>query len=204
MTNDASAYVFRRSLTLVAIVIALIGLLLIFVSANYAPILRIIAVTWAVSDTIKPADAVVVLGGGAKRPYAAADLFQSGLAKRILVDEDANRQLLLNLSVPSEVVTMFGSGLKNTYQEACALTDWARKSNAHQVIIPTETFPSRRVRWIFARKLETVGTGVMINLLQIPGYSSEDWWSSSAGFRQFLTEIAKYSYYRARYMFDQC
>jgi hypothetical protein len=41
---------------------------------------------WVVSDPIAPADAVVVLGGGADvRPFIAADLYAKGLVQKILV-----------------------------------------------------------------------------------------------------------------------
>ena len=43
---------------------------------------------WVVSDPITPADAVVVLGGGADvRPFVAADLYAKGLVHKILVSK---------------------------------------------------------------------------------------------------------------------
>lgn len=51
-----------------------------------ARILRDAAALWVVSDPLKPADAVAVLGGGLDlRPFTAARLYQEGLAPRILV-----------------------------------------------------------------------------------------------------------------------
>lgn len=167
-------------------------------------ILRSAAYFWTVSDALAPADAIIVLGGGASRPYAAAQLYRSGLAGRILVDDDDDRKLVLNLNVPPQDVVTFGRGLRNTYQEACALADWATKNAAQRFIIPTEPFPSRRVGWIFARKLGRVGAGAMIDVLRIPGYAADDWWLNSGGRGQFLSEIVKYLYYHFRYLFDQC
>ena len=43
---------------------------------------------WVVSDPITPADAVVVLGGGADvRPFVAADLYAKGLVHKVLVSQ---------------------------------------------------------------------------------------------------------------------
>ena len=43
---------------------------------------------WVVSDPITPADAVVVLGGGADvRPFVAADLYAKGLVHKVLLSQ---------------------------------------------------------------------------------------------------------------------
>jgi uncharacterized SAM-binding protein YcdF (DUF218 family) len=169
-----------------------------------ASILRSAADGWAVSDTLAPADAVAVLGGGSARPYAAAELYRRGVARRVLIDDDNIRALMLSLNVPSRDIEMFGSGLHNTYGEACALAEWVGRNGAQRVIIPTEFFPSRRVKWVFARKLGPLGAAVEIDILQIAGYGADDWWSNSAARNQFVSEIAKYFYYRTRYIASRC
>ena len=163
---------------------------------------------WAVSDTLAPADAVVVLGGSAAgtnyRPYAAAELYRRGLAGRILLDDDGDRRLVQTLDIPPQAVEMFGNGLHNTHEEACTLADWAEKNAARRFIIPTELFPSRRVSWVFARELRNLGGNVMIDIVSIPESTADNWWSRKQGRDQFQTELAKYFYYRVRYFFDRC
>lgn len=66
----------------------------------------------------------------------------------VLFDDEHDQKLVLSLNVPSQAVVMFGSGLRNTYEESCGLAAWVKGSGAHRLIIPTELFPSRRVRWI--------------------------------------------------------
>ena len=52
----------------------------------HVQILQGIARAWVVSDSIAPADAIVVLGGGLEtRPFAAADLYKKGMARQILI-----------------------------------------------------------------------------------------------------------------------
>ena len=75
------------------------------------------------------------------------------------------------LNIPAEAVDVFGTGLKNTHEEACALTHWAAKAGIAPIHYTNRGFSSRRVRWVFSRSLATVGAEVMIDLLQIPRYS---------------------------------
>ena len=120
-------------------------------------LLRGIAELWIVSDTIGPADAAVIFGGGLEvRPFAAAEYYQKGLVKKILVSNSRvdrsetlgvlpshaamNRSVLLKLGVPEAAIETFGSDLTNTYQEAVALREWALRAHARSVIVPTQEF----------------------------------------------------------------
>lgn len=200
--NKPAKYGVPQTLTGVA-VLAVIGVSLL-AWRGYEPVLRIAADQWVISDTVDPVEAVVVLGGGVRRPYTAAELYRGGLASRILVDNDFDRKLVLSLNVPPQDVVMFGAGPRNTYEEACALEDWVGKNAVHGIIIATELFPSRRVRWIFTRKLMDLGVRVTIDVIPNPRIAADNWWFNGDGRAQFLTEIAKYFYYRVRYAFAQC
>jgi hypothetical protein len=98
--------------------IALVVLLLTVSAGRLArvQILRGAARAWIVSDSIVPADAVVVLGGGLEtRPFAAADLYKKGMARQILISAvrpspaekleivpshvDLNRAVLLTVAI---------------------------------------------------------------------------------------------------------
>jgi uncharacterized SAM-binding protein YcdF (DUF218 family) len=167
-------------------------------------VLTFAAQSWTVSDEIGPASAVVVLDGGAARPYAAARLYRSGMVHTVLVDSDDNRKLMLGLGVPPNAVEVFGKDLSNTYEEACALAGWAGKNDAQRIIIPTELFFSRRVKWIFTHKLESVGTEIMVDVVPLPQYAADNWWSQEDGRVTFGKEFIKYLFYRARYLVSTC
>jgi uncharacterized SAM-binding protein YcdF (DUF218 family) len=171
-----------------------------------------IARHWAISDHLEVADAVAILGGGVDtRPAAAVRLFESGLAKQILISATApspmggsdlnvfERDILLRDGVPASAITEFGNNSVNTYEEARALAHWAEQNHAQRIIVPTEIFPSRRVRWIVRRELAKVGVHVMIEAVPAPSYSFDDWWQRRDGFADFRREIIKYLYYRTRY-----
>src|SRR4051812_40473954 len=110
---------------------------------------------WVVSDPITPADAVVVLGGGADvRPFIAAHLYAKGLVRKILVSrvEEArlakigiipehtrfNLGILRTLGVPDGAIEVFGIGSKNTWDEAVALKTWTERHETSALIVPAE------------------------------------------------------------------
>jgi uncharacterized SAM-binding protein YcdF (DUF218 family) len=184
--------------------------------AARASILRGMADLWVVSDEMGQADAIVVLGGGVDvRPFVAADLYKRGLAPQILVanvrytpvealkilprQADLNREVLLKLGVPPAAIIGFGDGVSNTYEEARALRDWAASSQAMRLIIPTEIFPARRVRWIFQRELDSIGVHVTVLAFKPSEYGLEDWWRHEQGLITFQNEVIKFVYYRLKY-----
>src|SRR5215831_16644730 len=89
-------------------------------------LLRSAADLWVVSDTLGPADAVAVFGGGlADRPLAAARYYRHGLVSKILVDEPDSEAVLLKLGRPKTAIETFGRARGNTHKEAVALRTWA-------------------------------------------------------------------------------
>jgi hypothetical protein len=66
------------------------------------PVLLKAADLWIVSDPINRADAIVVLGGGlATRPFVAAELWQRGLADKILISQPSEERAVSIGAMPS-------------------------------------------------------------------------------------------------------
>lgn len=179
------------------------------------PLLRAAADAWIVSDPIAPADAAAVFGGGVDdRPFAAAAYYHQGLVKRILLSDNrvsttgehgaapsdtaANYKVLRNLGVPESAIETFGKGSSNTYEEALALRAWAQRTGARRVIVPTEIFSARRVRWVLHR-IAGGKFAVIVPALGPPGYRRDDWWRHLEGVIAFESEVVKYLYYRTVY-----
>ena len=78
-----------------------------------------------------------------------------------------NRMVLIKLGVPETAIEIFGTRLSNTYEEAVALREWAVRTHARSVIVPTEDFSSRRVRWVLEQVF--AGTGIRV---QVPALKS--------------------------------
>jgi len=179
------------------------------------PLLRSAADLWIVSDQAARADAVVVLGGGIEiRPFAAAEYYRQGLVGKILLANigssrveqlglreshvEANRKVLLKLGVPEASIESFGSNLSNTYEEVRALRDWAARTGARSILVPTEIFPARRVRWTLYRVFPEEVT-VRVPALDPLDYHRSNWWKSEGGLIGFQNEVIKYIYYRFKY-----
>jgi uncharacterized SAM-binding protein YcdF (DUF218 family) len=177
-----------------------------------APILRGMAEWWVVSDPLDRADAIVSLD---IRPFAAVALYKRGMADRILFARAApgpidalqllpkqtelNRQILGKLGVPDGAMVEFGQGVASAYDEARALVDWIRSSGAKSLIIPTDSFTTRRIRWIMQRQLDPMGVRVMVQAVEPPEYKVDEWWRSENGLMEFQNEVIKYIYYRLKY-----
>jgi uncharacterized SAM-binding protein YcdF (DUF218 family) len=178
-------------------------------------LLRSAADLWIVSDQPAPADAVAVFGGGLEdRPFAAAAYFRDGLVKKIALANirpspaerlgvlqshvDANRKVLIRLGVPDSAIDSFGTNVSNTYEEALALREWAARSGVRSIIVPSEIFSARRVRWMLHRVF--AGQAIIRVPALVPfDYRSDNWWKKESGLIGFQNEVIKYLYYRTKY-----
>jgi uncharacterized SAM-binding protein YcdF (DUF218 family) len=199
--------------------VAVTLLIMVFAAAAWverAPLLRGAADLWIVSDPVTRSDAVVVLGGELQvRPFVAAELYRKGLVTKVLVSQVAearstkigfsqghselNRLLLLKLGVPETAIEMFGQTNRSTKDEASALRDWADEHRISGIIIPTEVFSARRVRWIFNHEFAGSSVRLEVPSFEAPGYTRAEWWKTEAGMIAFQNEIMKYLYYRLKY-----
>jgi uncharacterized SAM-binding protein YcdF (DUF218 family) len=181
-----------------------------------ASILRGVAELWVISDPLDRADAIMVLGGRiGVRPFAAAELYKRGFAPNVLISNvdlgsmetmhlwpgqtELTRQILLRLGVPAEAIIAVGDEVSSTYEEARAVLDWAKSSGAKSVIIPTDIFSTRRVRWIFRHEVTSAGVRVIVHSIKPPGYRLDDWWQHESGLIDFQNEVIKFIYYRFSY-----
>jgi DUF218 domain len=179
-------------------------------------LLRSAADLWIVSDPVTQGDVVVVLGGGlGVRPFIAADLYRQGIVSKIVVSQvaeerfvnmgvipghtDINRKILLQLGVPDTAIETFGIANKNTADEAASLKDWADRNASSVLIIPTEIFSARRVRWIFRREFSEKSVRIEVPSFEPERYSRVEWWKTEDGMIAFQNEVLKYIYYRLKY-----
>ena len=180
------------------------------------PLLRGAADLWIVSDPVTHADVVVVLGGDLElRPFAAAELYRKGLVGKVLVSQveerrsskllempghsELNRRLLTKLGVPEGDIVMFGLANTSTQDEAVALGEWADRHGVSRILIPTDLFSARRVRWIFDREFAGSSVRVSVPSFEPPQYTRAQWWKSEWGMITFQNEVIKYIYYRFKY-----
>ena len=132
------------------------------------------------------------------RPFAAAEYYKKGLAKKVLVADvgvdrltvlgilpshtDLNRMVLIKLGVPEAAIEIFGTRLSNTQEEAVALREWAVRTHARSLIVPTEDFSSRRLRWVLKHVFAgNWGSAFKCPRLSPSDYNDREWWRSHQG-----------------------
>ena len=80
-----------------------------------------------------------------------------------------------------------------------ALREWADHHAVKTLIIPTEIFSARRVRWMFRREFGGQSVRILVPSFAPQQYSAAEWWKSEVGIVAFQNEILKYIYYRLKY-----
>jgi len=203
---------FKRSLAVLLLLALLAGVAWL----GRAPLLRGVARAWVVNDPPAKADVIVVMGGGlSTRPFAAARLFHQGLAPKILLtnpqsapsvppglipaDADVGRTILLNEAVPAADIFVTADRVSSTYEEALAVRAWAATNGVKRILIPTDIFHTRRVRWVFGKALRSTGIQVQVQAVPVREYAQTNWWQHEQGIVAFQNELLKYAYYRMKY-----
>ncbi len=181
-----------------------------------APLLSGMARAWVVNEPTTHADAIVILGGGLEsRPFAAAKLFHANVASRILYmdvrrspseemgitlpEVEQTRRILLSNGVPETAMTVVGSKVTSTFDEARAVKGWVEKNGAQSIIIPTDAFHTRRARWIFRKELRVAKAEIHVVPIDPIRYKLSDWWTHEEGLIFFQNEVVKSLYYRLHY-----
>lgn len=181
------------------------------------PLLSGFARAYIVDDRVPDhVDAIVVLGGGmAFRPTEAARIYRGGVASRIVVsfpaatppaamgivppEGEIATALLVRLGVPPAVIDRLEPEVTSTYEEAVAIRSWAIAQNARTVLVPTDIFHTRRVKWVLEKVLRGSGIDVRVTAIDPLRYSPHNWWRREEGVNAFQQELVKLLYYWVRY-----
>lgn len=202
----------RRILLALVVLVGLAALGYVF----REPLLRATANAWVVNQPTAKADVIVLLGGGPEtRPQACAQLWQQHIAPKILVmnpkqspsvdlglrrsDTELTRDILLRTNVIDEAIVIAPDRVSSTIEEAKAVRSWAATNNIHTVVIPTDEFHTRRVRWVFEKILKPEHINVSVIAVPVREYSRTNWWQHEEGLIGFQNELVKYAFYRLRY-----
>lgn len=162
----------------------------------------------------RKADCIVVLAGSASRAMYAADLYNQGLAPRVLVskpyrdevqrrlneldvpwlpDEEVNLHVLLAKGVPREDIGFFGRNNLSTAQEAMELQDRFTGQDASLLVV-TSPYHVRRTRRIFGDLLPCCEFHVVGSPYEP---FERKWWTEHQSARNLVLETAKFLFYLA-------
>lgn len=181
-----------------------------------APLLRGVAWWWIIDEPPPTADAVVVPGGGVEsRPFAAARLHAAGKAARVVffrvapstttelglapTEQELTRRVLVRCGVRPDRMVEIGDDVASSRDEALAVREWVRRSGARRLILLTDPFHTRRVRWLYRKELEGTGVSITTMVAPHPRYTPANWWRHEEGLIDFQNEVVKFLYYFLKY-----
>ena len=112
---------------------------------------------------------------------------------------EVTRQVLLRAGVPDGALTDIGNDVQSTYEESLAVRDWLKTNRATRLIIRTDVFHTRRVRWLFRKQLKGTGVALTVEAIPVREYTVADWWRHEQGLVAFQNEVLKSVYYHLKY-----
>ncbi len=162
------------------------------------------------------ADHVMILPGDETlRPLVGAAIFNSGLARNVLVpvtrvsaDEkdgislptsEIVRHILKHRGIPNEKILSLPGASRTTFDDARALAAYLESKPQDTVIVITNAFHSRRTRYIFRQVLGPMSGRLRFVAAPNPGFADDNWWQTRSGVRIVLSENLKLAFYLVRY-----
>jgi hypothetical protein len=92
-----------------------------------------------------------------------------------------------------------GRDVSSTHDEVPGRAPVAQKNGAKQILVPTDLFHTRRVKWLFGRTLAPLNTEVRVRAIPQRKYSTTNWWQHEDGLVGFQNEVLKFALYRWKY-----
>lgn len=187
-----------------------VALLVVALLVAHRPLLVGYARLFRVDDPA-PSDAIVLLlGGWLNRPLRAAELYQQGMAPKILLnasvrepypdlcDAMLNRRALLRAGVPEDRIVVLPKVCTSTREEAVQVRDYVRAHGMRRIIVVTAAFHTSRARWIFRRELQGMDIEVRTAAAADPSFNESNWYTNQ-GLLSYLQEGLKRVYYQIAY-----
>lgn len=165
-----------------------------------------------VKDKLKPADVIHVIAGGDHRVDYAIQLYQQGYGRHLFFTGGWCKKVngshaIYNLNralakgVPIRALSLDDGSIDSTYSEIVKLKNFIRSSTwpIRSVIIVSDQFHMRRVRWASQRIL---GNQIDLIMAPVPFDQSpyqRNWWTDSNSMLLLLNEYRKNVFYHFRY-----
>ncbi len=159
--------------------------------------------------SLKPADVIVVLGGGEKeRADQGIKLFKEKYAKKIIFTGEkldvpsleevhwaqlAKKEAMLKGIEEKDIIVVLES--HSTYDDALLIEKIVKKYGFKSLIIVTEPYHIKRAFFVFKKRFKKSAINLMFYPVQDSWFSANNWWSSEKGLVRVNNEYIKFIYY---------
>jgi hypothetical protein len=191
--------------------LALAALAIVGIRSLREPVLR--AAGWALvvkNEPVAPADAIVLaVDSGGAGALEAADLVQSGVAKRVAVFEDppsgedfefirrglpyedagARQIRQLKMLGVTDVVRI--PKVEGTESEGQVLPQWSDEQHLRSMVVVATKDHSRRLRRVLDRAMKGHPTHVTVQAARYSSFDPDRWWKTRGGVRTEIVELQK-------------
>lgn len=156
-----------------------------------------------VRSALRPADVIIVLGGGdGDRDVYASQLYHRGLAAHVIatgspIGSESGARDLVRRGVPRAAIVL-ANGTRNTHEDAMLSHRLMQEHAWRTALLVTDPYHIRRSLWTF--RTEVAGTSVQIWPAPVIGgsFDAMHWWRTEEGFVNVNDEYLKIVYYLAR------
>lgn len=175
---------------------------------------------WLVkNDQPQKADAVVILMGAiAERVLEARDIYEAGLANRMIIPENVfygsealenagvnipygaqlSKEILIKLGIPDSLISIAPGKAASTYQEALSIADYlTRNPHLKTLILSSSDYHMRRAIIIFRHVAKARGLDVEFVAMssKYSDFRPAKWWRHRESAKHVFYEYTKLLYF---------
>lgn len=149
-------------------------------------------------DQIRPADAIVIYGGGVNRTRYGAELYQRGIAPDLwhtgfAYREDRTFALLAEEDVPaSEITYLIGH---STWTDGQAIARYAMHHDVASILVITDWWHSRRAMCVLDKQLADSNIELYFHAPVVEAVGPDNWWQAPVERQAVLSELFKFMLY---------
>ncbi len=180
-------------------VIFLVLVMVLILAINWVSFLRMLGAFLVIKDDLRPADAIVVLGGDNERVVQAVDLYQEGFAHFIIISGadpffiiEEMKKLAVKGGVPAERILLEPKA-RHTFQHPLFVKPILLDHGFTSVIVVSSPYHMRRAAMLFNGEFRGTGIKLLYYPAQHSWFDAKHWWQSAEGRRVVFSEYAKMS-----------
>jgi uncharacterized SAM-binding protein YcdF (DUF218 family) len=167
-------------------------------------------------EEIEEAPLVLLMGSVGDRALGAYELYEKGKIEEIFIveshlagsdileeqdisipgDADLSRQVLIDLGVPEEAITVLSGDAESTKDEALVIRDYFKEHpKVDEIILTTSKFHSYRAKQIFNKALNNLDITVYSSPTEYDPFEADGWFRDREDIQRVVTEYIKLAHY---------